>query len=179
MLQAMLADRFKLVTHTEQRRVPIYTLVLARSDGRLGPDLKPSSTDCTAQGRGDAPPAAPAAPAGALANPVAALLRCGLRPGGPGDIRVVGIPFSLVASFLSIMQGRPVVDETALKGAYDIHLVWAPDPVPGRAADPNANFENRADIFTALQEQLGLKLQAGNQPEDVLVIDSVSRPDDN
>jgi len=178
MLQALLADRFKLTAHMEQRRLPMYSLVLARADKRLGPDLKPSSTDCTARtgdgqrSGGDAPPAAPV-------NPLADLLRCGLRPGGPGEVNIVGIPLSLVSAFLSITQGRPVVDATGLKGAYDIHLSWAPDPIPGRAADPNAAVDSRANIFTALQEQLGLKLEPGTQPEDVLVIDSVSHPTEN
>jgi uncharacterized protein (TIGR03435 family) len=171
MLQALLADRFKLVAHTEQRRVPVYTLVLARSDGRLGPNLKPSSVDCTKQGREGAPPPA------ATPNPLAAIVRCGLRPGGPGDISVTGIPIPLFGTFLSIMQRRPVIDNTGLQGAYEIHLTWAPDPLPGRSADPNT--DGRADFFTALQEQLGLKLQAGTQSEDVLVIDSVSHPDEN
>jgi uncharacterized protein (TIGR03435 family) len=171
MLQAFLADRFRLVAHTEQRRVPVYTLVLARSDGRLGPNLKPSSVDCTKQGRAGAPPPA------ATPNPLAAIVQCGLRPGGPGDISVSGIPIPLFGTFLSIMQRRPVIDNTGLQGAYEIRLTWAPDPLPGRSADPNT--DGRADFFTALQEQLGLKLQAGTQPEDVLVIDSVSHPDEN
>ena len=168
MLQALLADRFKLVAHTEQRRVPVYTLVLARSDGRLGPNLKPSSVDCTKQGREGAPPPA------ATPNPLAAIVRCGLRPGGPGDISVTGIPIPLFGTFLSIMQRRPVIDNTGLQGAYEIHLTWAPDPLPGRSADPNT--DGRADFFTALQEQLGLKLESTRGPVDLLVIDRAEQP---
>jgi uncharacterized protein (TIGR03435 family) len=172
MLQALLADRFKLAAHTEQRSIPIYTLVLAHADGRLGPSLKPSSVDCPAQGRG----AGGTAPAAAEAQTA---VRCGVRPVGPGEINVIGMPVSALASVLSIMQGRTVVDRTGLKGPYDSQLVFAPDPLPGRGGDLPAVPDGRASIFTAIQEQLGLKLQPGNQPEDVLVVDRISRPDDN
>jgi uncharacterized protein (TIGR03435 family) len=89
------------------------------------------------------------------------------------------VAVSEFASILSITQGRPVVDRTGLSGPYDIQLLFAPDPIPGRGADAPALPNGRPSIFTALQEQLGLKLQPGNQPEDVLVIDRVSHPDEN
>jgi uncharacterized protein (TIGR03435 family) len=152
-LQALLADRFKLAAHTEQRSLPIYTLVLAGKDGKLGPSMKTSAVDCTAQ-------------------------RCGARPGGPGDINLTGVQMSAFAAMLSITQGRTVVDATALTGSYDIHLMFAPDAPVGRADAPPVP-EGRPSIFAALQEQLGLKLQPGNRPEDVLVVDRVSRPDEN
>jgi uncharacterized protein (TIGR03435 family) len=154
MLQALLADRFKLAAHAEQRSLPIYTLTLARSDGKLGPWLKPSAADCAAQ-------------------------RCGVRPGGPGEVNLTGVQISAFAAMLSITQGRTVVDGTALTGTYDIQLTFAPDTPAGRAADASVVPEGRPSIFTALQEQLGLKLQAGNRLEAVLVIDRVSHPDEN
>jgi uncharacterized protein (TIGR03435 family) len=155
MLQALLADRFKLAAHTEQRSLPIYTLVLARSDGRLGPSLKPSAADCaTAQ-------------------------RCGVRPGSPGEVNLLGVQLGAFAAMLSITQGRRVVDGTALTGTYDIQLSFAPDTPIGRGADAPAVPDGRPSIFTALQEQLGLKLQAGNRLEEVLVIDRVLHPDEN
>jgi len=154
MLQALLADRFKLAAHHEQRTMPIYTLVLARADGRLGPSLKPSTADCAAE-------------------------RCGVRPGGPGEVNLVGAQMAAFGSILSITQGRPVVDGSGLTGSYDIQLSFAPDTLNGRGADAAPVAEVRPSIFTALQEQLGLKLQAGSRPEDVLVIDHVSHPDEN
>ena len=153
-LQALLADRFKLAAHTEQRSLPIYTLVLARSDGKLGPSLRTSVVDCAAQ-------------------------RCGARPGGPGEVNLAGVQMSAFAAMLSITQGRTVVDGTALTGTYDIQLTFAPDTPAGRGADAPPVPEGRPSIFTALQEQLGLKLQAGNRPEEVLVLDHVVHPDND
>lgn len=170
MLQALLADRFKLAAHHEQRSIPIYTLVLARTDGRLGPSLVPSAVDCAAGGRGRGDSAA-------VSDATAP--RCGVGPGGPGEIHLTGFRINAFASILSIMQGRPVVDGTGLAGPYDIQLTYAPDTPVGRGADAPAGVDGRASIFTALQEQLGLKLQAGNRQEDVLVIDRVSHPDEN
>jgi uncharacterized protein (TIGR03435 family) len=154
MLQALLADRFKLADHTEQRSLPIYTLLLARSDGKLGPSLKSSTADCAAQ-------------------------RCGVRPGSPGEVNLIGVQLGAFAAMLSITQGRPVVDGTALTGTYDIQLSIAADTPVGRGADAPAVSDGRPSIFTALQEQLGLKLQAGNRLEEVLVIDRVLHPDEN
>jgi uncharacterized protein (TIGR03435 family) len=174
MMQAMLVDRFKLAAHTEQRNLPIFTLVMARSDGRPGPSLKTSSCPPVGlgaiTGRGAAPPPAPAADAPPTPP-------CGLVGSGPGEITVAGINMETFVGFLSITQGRPIVDNTNLTGAYDIHIQFAPDPLPGR--DPEPATEGRPSLLTALQEQLGLKLQPGTQPQEVLVIDRVERPDEN
>jgi len=154
MLQTLLADRFKLAAHTERRSLPSYTLVLARSDGKLGPALKPSTADCVAQ-------------------------RCGARPGAPGDVNLTGVQMGAFASMLSITQGRSVVDGTGLTGVYDIHLTFAPDTTVGPRAGATTAPDDRPSIFTALQEQLGLQLQPDHRPEDVLVIDRVLRPEEN
>ena len=173
MMQALLADRFKLATHTEQRSVPIYNLVLARSDRRLGPSLKASTVNCPPPGRGRRGSQAPDASApGTSANE-----ECGVRPGGPGELNLRGRPLEFFASLLSVTQQRPVIDSTGLTGSYDIHLLFAPDPIPGRAVDPAT--DGRPSLLTALQEQLGLKLEPAKQQQDVLVIDRVSRPDEN
>jgi uncharacterized protein (TIGR03435 family) len=171
MMQALLADRFKLATHTEQRSLPIYNLVLARADRRLGPSLTPSSLNCPPPGRGGRtgqPPAGSDPPTNE---------GCGVRPGGPGELNLVGLRLELFASLLSVMQQRPITDSTELTGAYDIHLLFAPEPMPGRPVDPAT--DGRPSLPTALQEQLGLKLEPGKQQQDVLVIDRVSRPDEN
>jgi len=154
MLQTLLADRFKLAVHTERRSLPIYTLVLARSDGKLGPTLKPSTADCAAQ-------------------------RCGARTVAPGDVNLTGVQMGAFAAMLSITQGRSVVDGTGLTGMYDIHLAFAPDTTVGPGAAETAALDDRPSIFTALQEQLGLQLQPGTRPEDVIVVDRVSHPDEN
>jgi uncharacterized protein (TIGR03435 family) len=167
MMQAMLADRFALGAHQEQRPVPAFNLVLARRDGRLGPSLTPSTKTCSlgvvgnGRGRGAGPAAEPPNP------------ECTFRT-GPGEIEIPGAPIGSLVSFLSLTQQKPVVDRTGLTGTFDIHLVFAGDPLPG--APPQPAFEGRATLVTALQEQLGLKLEATTQPEDVLIIDRVSRP---
>jgi uncharacterized protein (TIGR03435 family) len=174
LMQALLADRFRLAAHPEQRNMPMHSLVLARSDGRLGPSLKPSACPPLGlgaiTGRGGAAPGA-SAPSGDTPKD------CGLRGSGPGEINLGGIDIGTFAAFLSLTQGRPVVDNTKLAGAYDIHFLFAPDPFPGQA--PNPVTEGRPSLLTALQEQLGLKLVPGVQPQDVLVIDRLERPDDN
>jgi uncharacterized protein (TIGR03435 family) len=167
-LQAMLADRFGLAAHMEQRTMPTFNLVLARGDGRLGPLFKASPLDCLGQAvagrRGGGPPAPPPNP------------ECVQRT-GPGEVELKGFPLSTFVALLSLSQGRPVVDRTGLMGNFDIHLTFAPVPLPGRAPDPIT--DGRPLLVTALQEQLGMKLEASTQPEDVLIIDRVSRPDEN
>jgi uncharacterized protein (TIGR03435 family) len=182
MIRALLAERFKLAAHTETKDSPIYALVLARSDGKLGPALKKSETDCAAvfaaaRGRGAMPPAGPPPGPG---EP----MRCGIRI-GPGNMAVGGSPLSQVASSLSLFAGRIVQDRTGLTGNYDFSLTWTPDNMPQRppgapdvppqingvAVDPNG-----PSLFTAVQEQLGLKLDSQRGPVEVLVIDRVEKP---
>lgn len=155
MLQALLIDRFKLVMHHEQREQPIYALVVARSDGRLGPQLKPSSLDCQ---RRTLP--APDGP------------RCGLRA-EVGQFKGGGVTMLTFASALSSMLQQAVVDRSGLEGSYDLALAFTPDQPGGRGAPPDATAPS---LFTAMQEQLGLKLTAQRGPVDVLVIDSAERP---
>jgi uncharacterized protein (TIGR03435 family) len=166
MMKRLLADRFQLAAHTEQREMPVYHLVTARRDGVLGPSLTLSTTECTT-GRGAAPPAA-----GTAGDAV-----CGLRSSGAGAITFVGVTIDALAAFLSISQQRQVLDRTGLTGRYDIRLAFAPEPMPGRTPDPL--LEGRPVLVTALQEQLGLKLEGATERQDVLVIESVSRPDAN
>ena len=181
MLRTLLADRFKLQVHEETKDQPIYALVLARSDGRLGPSLKKSDVDCAAlmaasRGRGMPPPPAPGAP-----------MPCGIRMGF-GTMAVGGATLANLATSLSMMVGRVVTDKTGLSGAYDMNLTWTPDQMPARppgAPDgpPRVNGveidPNGPSIFTAVQEQLGLKLDAQRGPVNVLVIDRAEKPTEN
>jgi len=175
MMQAMLVDRFKLAAHLEERSLPSYTLMMARADGRLGPSLQPSRCSpvglgaITGRGAGAAPASGPRTDSPAP--------DCGLLGSGPGEIHLGGINMATLAGFLSITQGRPVLDQTNLPAVYDMHLLFAPDPLPGQP--PNPVTEGRASLLTAIQEQLGLKLEPATQPQEVLVIDRVSRPDEN
>jgi len=187
MLRALLADRFKLVVHNEDREMPIYALVLARPDGKLGPQLTKSETDCAAlmaagrgRGRGPMPPPPPDGRAGA-GGP----MQCGIRI-GPGNMAVGGSPMSQVANALAMFAGRIVADKTGLAGNYDFQLTWTPDQMaqrPPGAPDPQINGvpidPNGPSLFTAVQEQLGLKLDSQRGPVAVLVIDRVEHPTEN
>jgi len=179
-LKSLLADRFKLVVHMETREQPIYALVLARRDGKLGEKITPSTVDCTPPANGRDPARfAPPAPG---VRP-----RCGFMI-GPGRINVGGQTMASFAQTLSRFAGGIVVDKTGLTGAYDVELTYAPDPgisptgrdlppQPG-AAPPVANSD-APSIFTAVQEQLGLRLDSTKGPVDVLVIDSAEKPTPN
>lgn len=179
MIRALLAERFKLVIHNETKDAPIYALVLARGDGRLGPALKRSETDCGAtfgagRGRGPMPPPGPPVPG--------ELMPCGIRI-GPGNMAVGGAPLSQVANSLGMFAGRIVLDRTGLTGNYDFSLTWTPDQMPQRppgAPDPLINSvavdPNGPSLFTAVQEQLGLKLDSQRGPVDVVVIDRAEKP---
>lgn len=160
MLQGLLADRFKLKVRLETREQPVYEIVIARSDGRLGPRLKPSSADC---GTTNNPPPVPPSPDASCA----ALL--GVGPAG-GRIISKGQPLARVISALGMAVSRAVVDRTALQGAFDVELQWGSDV--GTAATNS----DTPSIFTALQEQLGLRLEPSRGTVEVLVIDSVDRP---
>ena len=181
MLRSLLADRFKLVVRHEKRDLPIYTLVKARDDGQLGPALKPAAVDCgpTGRGRGGPPPAAP----GAAGLPPGPLTGCRAMI-APGRLEIGGQPIAQLATLLANQVARPVIDKTGLTGSYDVQLSFLPDggrggPVgplpPGAPALPPID-PDAPSIFTALQEQLGLKLESGRGPVDVIVIDSVEPP---
>jgi uncharacterized protein (TIGR03435 family) len=159
MLRSLLADRFKLVVHKETKDSPVYALGLARRDGRLGPRLRRAETECAAPG--SAPQSSPAPER-----------RCGFRLGN-GALSGQGTTMARLAGELSFV-GRQVVDRTSLTGAFDVDLEWTPDS-SGAAPSPNAE----ASIFTAIQEQLGLKLEPSIASLDVVVIDSAERPVEN
>lgn len=161
MLRALLADRFKLVTHTETREQPVYLLVLARPDGRLGPQLKRSPFPC-----GSAAVAGQPAPS------------CGVEGsvnGGIGTINTWGTPIDNIAAALAnYAVTRFVINRTGLEGGFDVvGLRFAAEGFGPAAA-------NRPDdvpsIFTAVEEQLGLKLEPARGPVPFVVIDSVQPP---
>ena len=162
MLRTLLADRFKLVVHRESRSLPVYALTLDRRDGRLGKQLRQSSADCASRGAAQPPPAT------SEQQP-----RCGFRLGN-GALSGVGATMTQLAAEMSFV-GRQVVDRTGLTGLFDIDLEWTPDPAGATAPPPDAG----PSIFTAVQEQLGLKLEPATAPIDVIVIDSAEPPQPN
>ena len=174
MMQDLLEDRFKLRAHRETREMPIYALVLARSDRKLGTGLRASSVDCAAmRGRGarGGPPPGPPPPG---ERPM-----CGMRM-GPNQVMAGGVPLANLTQILSQYAQRIVVDRTGLEGNFDIDLTFTPDRMPQGAPPPGAPMPsidpNGPSLFTALQEQLGLKLESERAPVEVVVIDHVERP---
>lgn len=182
MLQALLADRFGLVVHREVRDMPIYALVTARSDRRLGEKLRPSTTNCAAifaertrQGQSSGPVMTGDRPT------------CGLVV-SLASIRIGGGPLSQLTMVLTRMTDRYVVDQTGLTGNFDVDLQWTPQgfrrfSAPGADVPPAAPpipvpqpDANGATLETSIQEQLGLKLDPQRGPVPVLVIDRVSQP---
>lgn len=159
MLRTLLADRFKLVAQIEKRELQTYALVKARTDGKLGSNIKPAEAPCVGP-RGEP-------------NPLA--IQCAAPGSVPGATSFAGVPMPQVAALLSLVVGRPVTDRTELAGPYDLELRFSGDPAAG-APLPDASAPS---IFTALQEQLGLKLEAERELVEVLVITSIDRPTEN
>ena len=168
MVRALLADRFKLKMHRESREQSVFGLVLARRDGQLGEHLKKSDTDCTL-------PTAPRP--GPIDLSVAN--QCGVIMGGPGHMNFRGVTMETLAAQLSSRVGRSVVDRSGLQGRYDLDVEFAPPPVGSDGSDPTLGDRPSSEapsIYTALQEQLGLKLDSQKRSIDVTVIDSAERP---
>jgi uncharacterized protein (TIGR03435 family) len=157
MLRQLLADRFKLAAHYETPERPIYNLVIARSDGRLGPQLHHVDIDCEAYRRG------------AIVRPPADPMPCSFRMSGGGSMTMVsgGRTMQSLADTLKGAAGRPVFDKTGLTGYYAFKLEYG-------GAGPDD-----LSVFTAVQEQLGLKLEAARGPVEVLVVDHIEHPTEN
>ena len=169
LVKALLVDRFKLEAHEEMREVSAYALVRARGDGAVGPSVKKSSVDCDARraaAKGGAPLPQPAS------GPV-----CTGRT-IPGTITATALSMASLAGNLTRFAGRSVVDETGLAGFYDYELRWTPDQTPEpRPGEPAPNIDpNGPSLQTALQEQLGLKLESRRVPVKVVAIDRAELP---
>jgi uncharacterized protein (TIGR03435 family) len=142
MLQTLLADRFQLKIYHETKKIPIYSLSIAKG----GPKFKPADPN---DSRGDS------------------------MSWGNGQLAMQAAPLENLVSFLSSLLHRQVVDNTGLAGKYDMTLHWSSDEVTNAAPDPTPS------IFTALQEQLGLKLESTKGPVDTIVVDHVAMPSEN
>ena len=183
MWRALLTERLKLQAHYETRERAVYNLVFARADKRLGPQLQPSTLDCSL------PPAANFGSGTAESAEAMAMRRCApmmiTEPAGQG-IYSGGTTLATLVRMLSGMAGqlvidRPIVDQTGLEGNYAVRLKFAsvsPPPGVSTSGTPSPPQE-RPSIFTALQEQLGLKLESTTLEAQVLVIDHIERPTEN
>jgi uncharacterized protein (TIGR03435 family) len=152
MLRGLLTERFKLAFHREAKEFSIYELQVAKG----GEKMKASTAG------GDVPPVV-----------------------GPGMVypQKIDLPGrnASMADFVAVMQrailDRPVVDKTGLKGRYDFNLVWAPDETQFGGEVPVATADApSAPLFTAIQEQMGLRLEATRGPVQAIVVDKVERP---
>ena len=164
MLQVLLEDRFKLVMHEEPAVVSVWALVADRKDGRLGPSIRPFTGECITASD---PPNRPRSPADIAGS-------CGTR-GGPGAVSGTGATVGSILAILAASLSTPVIDRTGLTGRYDLDLKWTPK------ADSltDVALVDGTSIFTAVREQLGLRLQAEKGSGKVFVIDRVERPEPN
>ncbi len=193
MLQNLLAERFKLKAHNEQKEVPIYALTVARG----GLKIKESPKDAPA-GASDAGSPLPPPPPGPPA-----MGRDGvphMPPGGRGELVSIGPngfrmqgaheTMATLADVLSNQLGRPVIDNTGLTAKYDYTLNFSPEGLPGMrglpmpmgapvgaapASEGGHEAESGPSIFSAVQEQLGLKLESRKGPVDLIVVDSAEK----
>jgi uncharacterized protein (TIGR03435 family) len=171
LIQSLLADRFALKVSHATKELPVYALVVAKS----GPKIQAAKP-------GDTYPNGIKGPDGR------ALGHGGMMRMGPGQLTGQGLPIASLVGLLSQQLGRDVLDQTNLKGNYDFDLRWTPDQVPaGMPMGPEGPKPvegpppdtSGPSIFTAIQEQLGLKLESTKGPVEILVIDHIERPSEN
>ena len=147
MMRALLAERFRLKAHFEPREKTIYVMTLARADRRLGPGVTPRP-DCMAP-------------------------QCSSSGGGSGAQGVIKLRAAtltqLADSMLSTVRGELVRDETGMPGVFDFEMSWRPET----STNPD---DARPSFVTAIQEQLGLKLEPMRRPVDILIVESIDRP---
>ena len=206
MLRTLLRERFGLRTHSETRQAPVYVLTIARSDGRTGSRLKPTSPECVQQieqqrrNRQAAPGAPPPPPSEAeqrqqrermqeqlkrLSSGDAAFTApCGTtmmssKQTGANALLAGGMEMTSLVSQLSGEVSAPVLDQTGLKGLFDVSLEYLSDrSFNGRPAglDPNSTEPLPVPLTAALQQQLGLKLEKQTGPMPVVVIEAAEHP---
>jgi len=174
MLQALLADRLMLTIHRETKELSVYLLVIAKNGPKLQ-EARPGDTYADGiKGRDGSP------------------LEAGnTRTTGGRGARILtahAVPIATLTQMLLAYLGRPVLDKTGLAGKYDFTLTWGPDDnrppslAGGASSDGSssvASDSNGPPLLTALQEQLGLKLESGKGPLEVIVIDHIERPSGN
>src|SRR5262245_6996128 len=167
MMRNMIIERMKLVGHVEEQERTTFALIVARQDGRLGPQLTRSTLDCAPRAAPDGPPPAPPSRQDAQN-------RCGMSM-SRGTIVSGGVAMDTLARSISGFAGGIVNNRTGLDGWYAVNLHFAP---PGLTVDPSST-DDAPQFVTALQEQLGLKLQPEKTIVPIFVIDHIERPSPN
>jgi uncharacterized protein (TIGR03435 family) len=177
MLRQLLAERFSLRMHTETRQIPAYELRMNRADGRPGPNLRLSTIDCATN---PAPPTPNTAPTDAGGWPPCGLsLTRTLAAGGRSrsQARHSAQTMQEFALAMQTVAGRAVIDRTGLTGVFDLDYAYVREDV-SVAADTVVPAD-APDLFSALREQLGLRLEAHTSPVEVYLIDRVEPPTAN
>jgi len=151
MLRTLLADRFQLRFHRETREVPVYTLTVGKNGAKLHPAAE-SPDSGTSSGR---------------------------NRDGLSTMKGTRVTLGEIAANLAARLGRPVVDKTGLSGKFDFELSWVPDLSLPAVGDPASPATVGPSLLTAVQEQLGLRLESARGPVGMLVIDKVERPSEN
>ncbi|HET9400082.1 MAG TPA: TIGR03435 family protein [Candidatus Acidoferrales bacterium] len=179
MMQALLAERFKLAIHRETKELPVYSLVVAKNGSKLK-ETQAAGADPSASAGG--------AGAGRGASGGAGISVSGGR-GGTMSVTGKSMPISALVHSISTSLDRPVIDKTGLTGYYDFSLEWVREDAAQSAAasgaagggqPPLAPPEGEGQsIYSAIQEQLGLKLEAGKGPVEVIVVDKSEKPTGN
>jgi bla regulator protein blaR1 len=181
MLQSLLAERSKLKLRQETRDLPVYSMVVGK-DGPKFHESAPMPADANPEN--PPPPPGPGPQGGRRMNQ-------GIRMNGRGDLTMMSVPLDMFANVLSRQLGRPVINDTGLKGRYDFSLKWTPTEEEGamfKGAGPDGRppgdeppppDASGPSIFTAVREQLGLKLEAKKAPLPVFVIDHIEKPSEN
>ena len=152
-MQALLAERFQLAVHRETKEMPVYALVVAKGGSKLKPNESPDGSNQSM-----------------TANRTM--------------LKATRATVERIANALAGMTGRPVRDETGLKGYYDFELKWTqdvgpPGPGAGGSEERPAAEATGPTLFTAVQEQLGLKLESRKGPVEIVAIDRAERPSEN
>jgi uncharacterized protein (TIGR03435 family) len=189
LLQSLLAERCNLQFHRETKELPAYTLVV----GKGGHKLQKSEVQTEEPDAAPAPKASQPGAPGAPAHATDDIARGGPRVRGAqvrigrGQVNAQMITISEFARLLAQQLGRPVTDKTGLQGNFDFKLEWTPDealrgtapPGDGTPHEGSTAGDSGPSIFTALQEQLGLKLESDKGPVEILVIDRIEKPSAN
>jgi bla regulator protein blaR1 len=198
-LQRLLAERFQLAIHRETREAPVYALLI----GKNGPKLKeakqadaPNPADVArmdpgqVKGGGEVGAGPVGRVMGGGPGPAGPMMRGGRGPMGRmmmgiGQLNGEGVTLEFLVQALSNQLGRPVLDKTGLTGHYDFKLQWTPGPgegpnfgPPGPDAPPPPD-PNGPSIFTAVQEQLGLRLESTKGPVEIIVVDRAEKASEN
>jgi uncharacterized protein (TIGR03435 family) len=173
MLQALLVDRFGLRIRRELREVPVYVLIPVRDDGRAGANVRASRVDCAAN------PASPVPNSMTLTSdgwPPCGLTFTRTLVGTArvnAHVRQSAVPMSEVAYRLQPAAGRAIVNRSGMTGLYDVEYTYSSGSIAGGGA-ADAEVPDAPDLFTAIREQLGLKLESRREAIDVLVIESAA-----